>query len=380
MRGTERGRALEPFDINPDIRRAATPPSSFYRTLEAFERCRENIFARSWQYVGDTSRLSQAGWGEPVTLLPTTLDEPLLLQSDEDGRIHCLSNVCTHRANLVVTEAGERRALRCGYHGRKFELDGTFASMPCFEEVKNFPADTDSLPELLLGQFGPLLFTSIQPPEVGFDDWLAPVARRISGLPLDALVLDPSGTREFDVASSWALYVENYLEGFHIPFVHAGLNAAIEWESYETECLPWGVLQTAEAKPDEVAFARGPGQTDAGKRIAAYYYWLFPNLMLNFYPWGLSLNVVEPRGHQNCTVRYRVYVWDESLREQGAGSGLDSVEMEDETIVEQVQRGMQSRLYSRGRLSPSQEAGCHRFHQLLAAALHPEEQDGDEFE
>jgi choline monooxygenase len=103
--------------------------------------------------------------------------------------------------------------------------------------------------------------------------------------------------------------------------------------------------------------------------VAAYYYWLFPNLMLNFYPWGLSINVVKPLAIDRTRVSFISYVWDESKLEQGAGAALDRVEREDEAVVESVQRGLRSRLYGRGRYSPRHEAGTHHFHLLLQAAL-----------
>jgi choline monooxygenase len=65
-------------------------------------------------------------------------------------------------------------------------------------------------------------------------------------------------------------------------------------------------------------------------------------------------------------VSFLSYVWDESKLDRAAGSG---VEREDEAIIESVQRGCRSRLYERGRYSPTREQGVHHFHRLLAAAL-----------
>ena len=104
---------------------------------------------------------------------------------------------------------------------------------------------------------------------------------------------------------------------------------------------------------------------DFGKRIGAYYYWVFPNLMLNFYPWGLSINVVTPIEKELTKVRFLTYVWDESKFDKGAGSDLDKVEREDEEIVERVQLGVKSRLYKKGRYSPTMEKGIHHFHSLI---------------
>jgi choline monooxygenase len=171
------------------------------------------------------------------------------------------------------------------------------------------------------------------------------------------------------VRANWALYVDNYLEGFHIPFVHASLNEAIDYGEYTTELFEGSSLQLGIAKPGEPAFELPAGSPDAGKRVAAYYWWLFPNTMFNFYPWGLSINVVEPQGHERTRVRFLSYVWDEKKLDQGAGAGLDRVEREDEAVVEAVQAGTRGSLYTRGRYSPTREQGVHHFHRMLAAAL-----------
>ena len=103
--------------------------------------------------------------------------------------------------------------------------------------------------------------------------------------------------------------------------------------------------------------------------MGAYYFWVFPNLMFNFYPWGLSLNVVQPLDVARTKVQFRTFVWDESALEKGAGADLDRVEREDEAIVENVQLGVRSRLYDRGRFSPDMEAGVHHFQRLLVQQL-----------
>jgi choline monooxygenase len=123
------------------------------------------------------------------------------------------------------------------------------------------------------------------------------------------------------------------------------------------------------AKKGDHCFELPPDSPDFGQQIAAYYFWVFPNLMFNFYPWGLSLNVVEPLDIAQTQVRFLVYVWDESKLEQGAGAGLNQVEMEDEAVVEQVQRGIRSRHYTRGRYAPEREQGTHHFHRLISQFL-----------
>jgi choline monooxygenase len=91
--------------------------------------------------------------------------------------------------------------------------------------------------------------------------------------------------------------------------------------------------------------------------------------MFNFYPWGLSLNIVKPISKNRTKVSFITYVYDESKINHGAGAVLDKVEREDEFVVESVQKGLQSRYYKAGRFSPTMEQGVHYFHQLLANSL-----------
>jgi choline monooxygenase len=89
-------------------------------------------------------------------------------------------------------------------------------------------------------------------------------------------------------------------------------------------------------------------------------------MMFNFYPWGISVNVVIPVSPSKCVVKFFKYVQDESLVECGAGADLHGVELEDEAVVENVQKGIRSRFYKHGRYSPSREKGTHHFHRLIA--------------
>ena len=352
---------------DPDVTRAETPPGSFYGE-EEFARQRRELFPRVWHFAPLPRRGLAAGHAEPWMLLPGCLDEPLVWTASENGKLRCLSNVCTHRANLVVREPGKRQSLVCGYHGRRFDLDGRFKTMPGFERAQDFPRSSDDLPRLPVATWGPLVFASLggAPP---FAEWTGDLERRMAWFPKGELRLDPDRSRDYEVAANWALYCDNYLEGFHIPFVHPALNASVETESYATELFLASCLQTAVAKKEDDAFEIPRGAPDHGKRIAGYYWFLFPNLMLNFYPWGLSINVVRPLAVDRTRVSFLTYVGKPEKLGRGAGADLDQVEHEDEGVVEAVQKGVRSRLYTRGRYSPDREQGVHHFHRMLAASL-----------
>jgi len=341
------------YEIDADITRASTLPGRFYADPVAFGVMRERVFARSWQFLGDLSDVGKPCSLSPRDLLPDFLDEPLLLARDEKGALRCLSNVCTHRGNILVKSPCVAKDIRCGYHSRRFDLTGRMTFMPEFGGAKDFPSSADHLPRVAFGLWSGLGFASLAP-AADFDDFFDDMHVDTARLPLAKMHADPSRSRDYDVDAHWALYVENYLEGFHIPFVHAGLNAVVDYGAYETRLHRYSNVQ----------LAHGKDGTPAAK-----YWWVFPNLMLNFYPWGLSLNLVQPLALDRTRVLFRSYVWDPSKLETGAGAGLDRVEAEDEAVVEAVQRGVRSRLYNRGRYSPARERGVHHFHRLLVEFL-----------
>ena len=331
------------FEIDPDIRKARTLSSEFYTDERYFELSKEKIFATTWQFAGGPELKSGL---TPFVLLPGFLDEPLVLARNGSEEI-CLANVCTHRGKVLVEEACDANLIRCTYHGRRFSLDGKFLSMPEFEGVENFPSEADNLRRLSLAERGGFRFVSLDPAatfeEFGdengcFDGIGSPVPELVS-------------TRDYRVNAHWALYCENYLEGFHIPYVHRSLNEVVDYGTYTTETFRYSSVQTG---------FDGEG-SEAGR-----YLFIFPNTMFNFYPWGISVNVVEPVSPAECRVRFLTYVTDRSKTGEGAGADLDKVELEDEAVVESVQKGVRSRFYTHGRYSPTREQGTHHFHRLIA--------------
>jgi choline monooxygenase len=359
---------MRDFSVDPEIARAATLPSWVYSDPEVFAAQRERVFARSWQLVGDTDRVRVPGQVSPTLFLEGMLEEPLLLTRDAKDEVHCVSNVCTHRGTILCEGDGVEQVLRCRYHGRRFSLDGRFLSMPEFEGVEGFPSPADDLAPVAFSTFEKFLFAALDP-RVPFAEWMGPVRERCGFLPFHQAAFDPAGSRDYLVRANWALYCDNYLEGFHLPYVHTRLAAAIDYGQYTTELHRWSSLQLGIAAGSEEVFDLPPGHRDFGRRVAVYWFWLFPNLMLNIYPWGVSVNVIKPLAVDRTKVSFLNYPWDPAKVETSAGNAIDRVEREDEAVVEAVQRGVRSRIYRRGRYSPRRETGVHHFHRLLAEAL-----------
>ncbi|MEM7659852.1 MAG: SRPBCC family protein [Bacteroidota bacterium] len=357
------------YSIRSDIQLAETLPADFYQNEQAWKACQESIFTQTWQYLGDQQLLFNGPENAvPLWLHEKYLDEPLLLSQTEDG-LRCMTNVCTHRGYLLVHHPAQVRKLICRYHGRKFDLAGKFESMPEFEAAKEFPRPCDHLHQLPLANWRQFLFTRLGG-QADFASIHEQLERRLYFLPFEDFRFAPEYSKTYNVHAHWALYCDNYLEGFHIPFVHQGLRKILDYGSYSTECKDQMVLQIGYSDGKGFTFDLPEGHPDYGKHVTAYYYWLFPNFMLNVYPWGVQLNIVKPVSPAFTKVEFLYYLYDEEIFALMDGDQLaEKTEREDEFVVEAVQRGIRSRFYQSGRFSPKREKGVHHFHRLIAQAL-----------
>ena len=351
--------------IDLDIRKATTLEGKFYTCSNNFKHSLENIFTNNWQFICDDSKLKKHKNAFPFQFLGDVIPEPLLLINNH-GKINCYSNVCTHRGNILINEACTvKKHIVCGYHGKQFDLDGNFKFMPKMEKAYNFPCEKDNLPKVSVTKWKQFIFTSLNP-KYKFDELIEEVEKRVGWMPINDFQYREDLSKDYHVNANWALYCDNYLEGFHIPFIHEGLNNVLDFENYDVEIFKYSNLQIGIATDNDICFDLPSNSIDYGRKIAAYYFWLFPNLMLNFYPWGLSINIVTPISVKETKVQFKCYVWDETKLKNGAGAELDKVELEDEEVVQQVQKGVASRFYKHGRFSPSMEKGVHHFHTLIS--------------
>ena len=349
--------------VDEDISRAFTLHSDYYTNPELFEKIKTS-FSNHWHFAVHSSEFDDVNI-IPLERMGDIINDELILTKDEN--YNCISNVCTHRAMLLVGEKCQKSRIQCPYHGRTFDLKGQLKNMPKFENVKDFPSDKDNLDKFELKNWKNLLFVNNS--QQNFDEFINFLENRIGWMDVEKFKYDSNKDRMHHVKANWALYVDNYLEGFHIPFVHGDLNNVIENDSYKTELFSNGVLQIGYSKPGEVCFDLPKESSDYGSNIAAYYFWIYPNMMFNFYPWGLSVNIVVPLDSGNSKIIYRGYVKNQDLISKGAGGDLDKVEEEDQYIVESVQRGVRSQSYERGRYSLEKETGVHHFHRLLLKDL-----------
>ena len=334
-----------------------------------FERVRQRVFARSWQWAGDADAARVPGQVQPFTLLAGLLDEPLLLARDGQDSLRCLSNVCTHRGTVLCQGGGVESVLRCRYRTAGASRSTAGCCRCRSSTAWRVPRGRrDHLRQVPLGRWGKFLFVNLAAagadgapaPLSGFAELVAEMAARLDWLPLDEAVFDPTRSRDYMGAGALGALLRQLPRRFPHPLRPCGARrgrsttAAIAPNFPPGPACSWGWPATAR-KPSTCT---NTGSPDHGQSIAAYYYWLFPNTMVNVYPWGISINVVRPLAPDRTKVSFLSYVWDPARLDHGAGAGLDRVEREDEAVVESVQRGLASRIYHRGTSRRRASRGC----------------------
>jgi choline monooxygenase len=210
-----------------------------------------------------------------------------------------------------------------------------------------------------------LVFVSLDPEAPALASALQDLHGRLEEKGLGELRL--ACRREWTVDCNWKVYVDNYLEGYHIPVVHPGLMKELDYRAYRTETFGGNVLQVAPIRREGIRLA-------AEGNVEAAYWWIFPNLMLNVYPDNFSTNLIVPLSAERTLTVFEWFFREPerpSVRAKAAETVAfsDEIQLEDIAICEAVQRGLRSRTYDRGRYSPKRESGVHHFHRLWAAAM-----------
>ena len=365
--------------MNERVECAETLPSRFYVDPAILTLEKERIFRKTWQLVGTLNQACGEVDGAQRTIADPgaffTIDvvgEPVVVVRDSAGTLRAFSNVCRHRAGPVAQGSGCRNVFNCAYHGWTYTLDGRLIGTPEVDGMEFFDRSTMGMVPLRCETWEQFIFVNFDPEAPPLSAFLENIPVAAAGFQFQGLEL--AERRDYYVNCNWKVYVDNYLEGYHIPIVHPGLMKEIDYPRYRTEVFRYSSQQLGPVK--EV----NPG--DTGERVyapgaglkEALYFWVFPNLMLNIYPDNISTNLIVPLGRDRTLTIFKWYFHDphsEKTKDRARKTmGFsETVQQEDIHICEAVQRGLQSSTYDRGRYSVKRENGVHHFHMLLSEFL-----------
>jgi choline monooxygenase len=357
---------LDSYDDAAPLAQAYTIPAAWYTDPRIANLELQSVFSRNWQAVGRLAQLEKPG--DYITA--TVANEPIVVVRGRDGKLRAFYNVCRHHAMTVMNEpCGHAEHMRCPYHGWTYNLEGELRGMTEFEGVKNFERADNGLVPVRVEPWENFIFVNIDPNAAPLHDFLGSLVKLAK--PLGFGQLKFVERRSYIQNCNWKVYVDNFLDGgYHVPHMHKGLNSVLDYTNYTIENVDRCCVQSSPVSVDAKSEASAAA-TRKGDR--AYYFWQYPNFMLNWYEGYLDTNLVLPLGVDRCEVIFDFYFGDTSeknmpyVRESMGVSEL--VQQEDIVICDGVQRGLSSRAYQAGRLSVRREAGEHLFHRLLAADL-----------
>lgn len=344
-------------DVTPDLltprplERAETIPSAWYTDPRFHALDQEAVIASSWQHVGHEDQVRDTG----QHLVDRIAGNPVLVIRGTDGELRAFYNVCRHRGGPLALKDGTCEMLQCKYHGWTYQLDGMLRGVPHMNRTELFDKQDYGLMPVRLRIWEGHVFVSLAERPAPFEQLVTGIRERVGGQGLAGLRL--ARRVDYEVRCNWKVYVDNFLEGYHVPYVHPELFKLYDFQQYRTEVFDWYSLQV--------------GPLSAGGE--ALYYHIYPNFMLNILPGRLQTNLVVPVAPDRCRVVFRYFYDDVTsaaalrrIEEDLAYS--DRVQAEDIEICERVQEGLGSRAYDKGRFSVPFEGGVHHFQNLLRRA------------
>lgn len=328
-----------------------------YVSPDIIEIEREAIFKNSWQYACHQSQVSQPG-----DVHVFEIDSiPLVIVHGTDNQLRCFYNVCKHRAGPVACENTNVKKLRCAYHGWTYDLTGQLKIAPEMDSTPGFDACQVQLTSVNCTTWQGMVFVHLGERPESIETIFAGISEHINPIQLSEMVFHHR--ESYEIGCQWKVYMDNYLEGYHLPYVHPGLSMILDYREYDTELFDWYSLQSSPIQGQNNFYGDG----------TAFYYCIYPNLMLNILPGRCQLNQVLPLGNDRCLVHFD-YFYAEPDSEQAQKliqqdlDFSDEIQQEDIDICLQVQKGLASGAYQAGRLCQKREQGVWHFQELIRAA------------
>jgi choline monooxygenase len=368
------------------VESATTLIPDAYRSSAFYEVEEENVFGRAWVCVGYTSQVRVPG----DTFHTTVAGQPIFLTRDRAGCLHAFYNVCRHRGSLLVAEDGHCDVIRCPYHAWGYALDGRLLGAPYFKgldvpdaEKSQFElANADRLRKEDLGllpvrveSWGCFLFVNLDPDARPLREWLGDLPDRLARFPLDQLQL--VRRRDFLVEANWKLIAENFMEYYHLPWVHPELCSISGFKDhyrYQGPGMYTGMCTSPLSRDDatmrfDLPIMPGLQRFEAQ---SAFWFLIFPNVALFLLPDHLFTLLLRADGPQRTVEIAGMLVHPDALNDPQAEAKIDRVlsfwgmvNDQDIQAVEGVQKGLQVRAYPGGRLCYRFEEPLHRFQNMV---------------
>ena len=334
--------------------RDKTISSSWYSDEKILKIEKENIFSKSWHLLGSIDQIPDKG----DYLIKTINEQPIVVIKDKVGEINVFYNVCQHRGCVLLEKDGNSKQIKCGYHGWVYELNGKLKATRGFDK-EDLDFEKLNLKSIEHYIWMNQIFVKLQSDCNNLPKTLKEIENIISPIKFDNYLFHLR--KSYKIKCNWKVYMDNYLEGFHIPLVHPKLNNVIDYKSYSTEIFDNFSLQWCHINAESSPYKK---TDDASK---AYYFTLFPNILFNIAPGRLQTNIIEPIDASSCNVYFDYYFETEEDLEsiQEDISFSEKIQNEDINICERIQIGLESDGFDHGIFSKKYETGVSHFQSYI---------------
>lgn len=382
------GQVSFPFaaaDFDGPLERMTGLPSVAYTSPDFATLERDAVLTRTWTCIGNASHLKQPGWMIPVDLHGL----PLLIVRERDDTIRVFHNVCSHRGLKLVEAPGPTKGtITCRYHGWCYTTSGKLRATPHIggegvHEDSKIDRSLHGLREVRTNLFADLIFANISGDAPSFADFIRPVKDLWRDFDFSRYRHGgDSSSWHMSLASNWKLAQENHVDGYHLPFVHPGLNSYSPLRNHYPLVLEGtasGQGSKAQAHAGEIgetALPKNPALGEDWQKGRAEFLSIFPNVMMGVQADHVWVAYLLPAGTDQTEEFMDLYYFDdgaidpafESLRKSNCDR-MYEIFVEDRDIVEGMHRGRLSPAFGGGVFAPEMDQPAHAFNKWMAIAV-----------
>ncbi|MGB5706093.1 MAG: aromatic ring-hydroxylating dioxygenase subunit alpha [Arenicellales bacterium] len=369
--------------VDQPIEQARGMPNAAYIDRELFEFEREHVFASNWSAIGFIDQLEEASV-KPVDFMGL----PILISKTKQGEVKVFHNVCSHRGMKLVQEQKKTNGLVvCPYHSWTYSLKGELKATPHIggvgvHQADGFQCADHGLKEIRCHIWLGIIFVNLDRQAAEFEQDAKGVIERYrklmgnSGEPSIRAAATDAGLT-MDLECNWKLAVENYLEAYHLPFIHPSLNSYSPLTEHRNEIFgekcSGQITSTFDPKLDSDNPLPLFPDWDKSRLETGEYPAVYPNLLLGFQANHLFAMIIHPLSPTKCREELMIfYVGDEANSDRFTETRRANLQAwaqvfnEDIGPCERMQIGRNSPGYHGGAFSPVHDTCSHHFHKWIA--------------
>jgi choline monooxygenase len=355
-------------------------PPEAYTSADFLALENRRLFARRWICIGIAEDVAEPGAVRPVT----AAGKALILLRDDEGEIRVFHNFCRHRGMRLIDAPCEAvKRIVCPYHSWSYALDGRLVKTPHVAGIDQhdraaLPREIPGLAEVRAAVWGPLVFVDLSGAAPDFEDYIRPLAERWKSH--DFSVLRRGESIRYSIAGNWKLALENFIDTYHVPYVHPVLNSYCDMKDHYLVAdndvyLGQGLENYVPEDEATGALPPFPGLTQEDSKLMEAFC-VFPNLCMTLFHDNLRIILVEPDGPGRCTERVEVFMVGEAATDPGLAETRKAVvdrfrgfNAEDIGIIENLQRAFETTAWDGGYFTPYMDGPVHRFQRMVAEAV-----------